>query len=343
VRAGAVRVAALQTTLDSGRVRCGLCARRCVVGEGERGWCGTRAIRGGRLHTLTWGVVAALSVNPIEKKPFYHFFPGSQALTAGGPGCNLACPWCQNWGLSRAAPDPSADTTTADDFVVAAEAHGCRGTSISFNEPTLSFEWSLEVFRLARRRGLFNTFVSNGLMTEEALGLLAEAGLDALNVDLKGDQAVYDMCGRGVEATDVWDRCLQAKRLDLHLELTTLVVTGVNDSDACLGEIARRIEADFGPDTPWHVSRYAPAHRFTAPPTPVSTLDRAVAVGRSAGLRHVYVGNVAGHPAADTRCPDCDALLVRRHGFAVRVDLAGDGACPRCGRRIAGVGWGWNR
>jgi pyruvate formate lyase activating enzyme len=288
-------------------------------------------------------VVSALSANPIEKKPLYHFYPGSRALTAGGPGCNLACPWCQNWGLSRAAPDEAARATAPQELVTAAIAHGCRGTSISFNEPTLSFEWSVEVFRLARANGLYNTFVSNGLMTDDALEQLAAAGLDALNVDLKGDQHAYDLCGGGVEGEAVWDRCRQARRLDLHLELTTLVVPAVNDSDACLGGVARRIACELGAESPWHLSRYAPAHRFTAPPTPVATLDRAVALGRAAGLSHVYVGNVPGHPAADTRCPDCDAVLVRRRGFSVLSNVVGDGACPQCGRPIAGVGWNWAR
>jgi pyruvate formate lyase activating enzyme len=232
---------------------------------------------------------------------------------------------------------------SAEDFVSEATHRHCRGTSISFNEPTLSLEWSLEVFQLARQRGLYNTFVSNGYMTPEALRLLAEAGLDAMNVDIKGDaQAVEQYCGIDVEV--VWRNCQLAQQAGVWLEVTTLVIPGVNDSDEVLRGIAERIVADLGPDVPWHVSGYFPAYRFTALPTPLRTLERAWRIGHEAGLRCVYLGNVSstarGRQRLDsTYCPDCEALLIRRRGLGVTSSDLDDGHCASCGRVIPGV-WG---
>jgi len=197
------------------------------------------------------------------------------------------------------------------------------------------------VFRLARAHGLYNTFVTNGYMTAAALADLAGAGLDALNVDVKGDEVAVWKYGRGVDAEKVWARCRQARALGLHLELTQLVIPGVNDDEGSLAETARRIAEELGPETPWHVSGYFPAYRFTAPPTPVATLERAVSLGRREGLQHVYVGNVPSDHHANTYCPGCDALLVERQGLKrVRNAVVG-GCCPRCHRRLAGVGWDW--
>ena len=217
------------------------------------------------------------------------------------------------------------------------------GSSISFNEPTLSFEWSREVFRLARARGLYNTFVTNGYMSGAALEELAEAGLDALNLDVKGDAAAVWEHGRGVDAEKVWERCRQARALGLHLEITELVIPGVNDDEDSLADTARRIADELGPQTPWHVSAYFPAFRFTAPPTPVATLERAVRLGRRAGLEYVYVGNAPSHRYDNTCCPACGALVVERRGLRLVHNAVVAGRCPRCHRTIAGVGWDWDR
>jgi pyruvate formate lyase activating enzyme len=334
-----VRAARLQASSERGVV-CLTCARQCEVAEGARGWCRTRENRGGRLHTLIYGAVSSLACNPIEKKPFYHFYPGSLTLTAGSWSCNLACPWCQNADISKRGPS-GGDFVSPERFVTLARHQGCQGTSISFNEPTLSLEWSLDVFRLAREAGLYNTFVTNGTMTEGALDLLVEAGLDAMNVDLKGDaQAVRRYCQIDVEA--VWRTCVRTRERGIWLELTTLVVPGVNDSPQSLEEIAGRIARELGPDTPWHLSRYFPAYRFHAPPTPLATLEHAREIGRSAGLRYVYLGNLPGEAGEQTVCPGCDARLAIRVGLSlVRCDVTPEGRCPRCGHTIAGVGWKW--
>jgi pyruvate formate lyase activating enzyme len=199
------------------------------------------------------------------------------------------------------------------------------------------------VSRLARARGLYNTFVTNGYMTAAALEELAKTGLDALNVDVKGDEVAVWKYGRGVDAEKVWGRCRQARALGLHLEITQLVIPGVNDDEGLLAETARRIAEELGPETPWHVSGYSPAYRFTAPATPVATLERAVTLGRREGLQHVYVGNVPSDRHANTYCPGCDALLVERHGLRLAHNAVVDGRCPRCHRTIAGVGWDWDR
>jgi len=337
-----VRKAALHERSD-GKVRCLLCERRCLLVDGGRGWCRTRINRGGTLYTLTYGAVSSLADNPIEKKPFYHFYPGSRALTVGSWGCTFGCPWCQNWGISRATPPQSGRFLSPEAFVQETARQGCRGTSISFNEPTLSFEWSREVFRLARARGLYNTFVTNGYMTATALDALAAAGLDALNVDVKGDEVAVWRYARGVDVEKVWARCRQARALSLHLEITQLVIPGVNDDDGGLAETARRIVDELGPQTPWHVSAYFPAHRFTAPPTPLATLERAADLGRGAGLEFVYLGNVDAGRNANTYCPRCDALLAERHGLRLVRNAVVDGRCPRCHREVPGVGWDWAR
>jgi pyruvate formate lyase activating enzyme len=346
-----IHKALLQEAVND-QVRCLTCERRCELADGQAGWCRTRQNRDGTLYTLMYGLVSSLSCNPIEKKPLYHFYPGSVALTAGSWSCNFACPWCQNWHISKSPPSGEAPSdgppsggefVPPTEFVARAQAHGCQGTSISFNEPTLSLEWSLEVFPLAREAGLYNTFVTNGYMTEQALELLVEAGLDGMNVDVKGDaEAVREYCGAEVEF--VWRNCRRALELGVWVELTTLVVPGVNDDDGCLEGIVRRIVAELGPDTPWHVSSYYPAYRFTAPPTPVATLERAREIGQRAGLRYVYLGNVPGHPGEHTACPQCGAELVRRGLLRLfRCDVTPEGRCPHCGQEIAGRGWDWRR
>jgi pyruvate formate lyase activating enzyme len=286
-----IRPALLQEPADQ-RIRCLTCERRCEIAPGDQGWCRTRLHRGGELVTLIYGAVSSLSANPIEKKPLYHFYPGTLALTSGAFSCNFGCPWCQN---------------------------------------------HLEVFRRARVQGLYNTYVTNGYMTPEALESLVEAGLDAMNVDVKGDaQAVRRYC-KGIDVEKVWRNCRLARQLGLHLEITTLVIPGVNDRDDVLRSIAERIVADLGPDVPWHISGYYPAYRFTAPPTPVRTLERAWGIGREAGLGFVYIGNVPGHRQENTYCPDCETLLIRRWGLWVTEVHLDHRCCPDCGRKVPGV------
>lgn len=322
---------------ETGGVRCLTCERRCLLTEGQAGWCRTRQNQAGQLVTLTYGLVSSLSANPIEKKPLYHFHPGTVALTVGSWGCNFGCPWCQNWRISKHV-QTSGRFLSPQEFVEMAQAQRCQGTSVSLNEPTLSLEWTLEMFSLARREGLYNTLVTNGYMTAQALALLVGAGLDAMNVDLKGDaDAVRRYCGADVEK--VWRNCRLAREKGVWLEITTLVIPGVNDQDGALQGIARRIVTDLGADVPWHVSGYYPAYRFTAPPTPLPTLERAWQIGKDAGLEFIYLGNVLGHHLEHTYCPGCGVRLVARRGLRVEGRHQHQGRCPSCGRTVPGV-WG---
>jgi pyruvate formate lyase activating enzyme len=333
-----VRESLLQEKTN-GKIRCHVCERRCLLRAGGLGWCRTRQNRQGTLLTLAYGAVSSLSVNPIEKKPFYHFYPGSTALTAGGWSCNFGCPWCQNWGISKRPPPPDGAYISPALFLELAAQSRCQATSISFNEPTLSLEWSLDVFRLARQRGVCNTFVTNGYMTPEALELLVGAGLDAMNVDVKGDpEAVRKFC-KGIDVEKVWTICKLARARGVHIEITTLVIPSVNDSESVLAGIAKRIVNELGGEVPWHVSGYYPAYQFHTPPTPLRTLERAWKIGKDAGLQFVYIGNFPGHSYDNTYCPSCGSLLIRRLGFDVELNALSAGRCPQCMRQIAGV-WG---
>ena len=327
--------------VSQSKVRCLLCERRCLIIAGGKGWCQTRYNQNGILFTSIYGAVSSLSANPIEKKPLYHFFPGSRALTAGSWSCNFGCPWCQNWGISKTPPPAKSRFMSPEAFIQETIRLSCQGTSISFNEPTLSFDWSLEVFQLARDDGLYNTFVTNGYMTARALYMLYEAGLDAMNVDIKGKYKEVRKYCKGIEIDRVWARCQQARELGLHLEITTLIIPGVNDDVESCVEIASRIADELGRETPWHVSGYHPAYRFISPSTPISTLERAWEIGKEAGLKFVYLGNVPGHNKDNTFCPRCDALLIERLGFFVKQNLIKNDRCSSCGEFLPGVGWNW--
>jgi pyruvate formate lyase activating enzyme len=289
------------------------------------------------LVTLIYGSISSLAVNPIEKKPFFHFHPGTRTLTAGSWSCNFGCPWCQNWDISKSAPPGTGECVSPQRFVDWVAESSCQGTSVSFNEPTLSLEWSVDVFRLAKRRGFCNTFVTNGYMTPEALSLLIDSGLEAMNVDIKGDATSVKKFCKMVDVDKVWAAAKLARSRGVHIELTTLVIPTVNDSDSSLRGIAERITRDLGPQVPWHVSGYFPAYRFTVPPTPSQTVERAWQIGKEAGLEFVYTGNVPGDPHENTYCPGCGELLIRRLDFDVVENKLDAGKCSKCGRTIAGA------
>ncbi|MBN1761579.1 MAG: AmmeMemoRadiSam system radical SAM enzyme [Methanomicrobia archaeon] len=322
------------------RVRCTTCERFCEIAVGRLGFCKTRKNIEGKLYTLGYGDISSISANPIEKKPFFHFFPGSKALTVGSYGCNFSCPWCQNWTISRSVPTPaSCEYISPERLVQLVKEMSCQGTSISFNEPTLLLEYALDVFALAKKEGYYNTYVTNGYMSSDALNLLVEHGLDAMNVDVKGcKDAVRRYCGADVEV--VWRNIRAAKRKGVHIEITTLVIPGVNDDADCLRSIASRIRDDAGKDIPWHVTQYHPAYKAREGGlydgrTPVELLERARALGRSEGLNYVYLGNVPGHPYENTYCLHCGELVIERYGFDV-VDshLTAANSCPACGAAI---------
>lgn len=308
---------------------CLVCERQCKINEGGKGYCGTRVNRDGVIYTMNYGNISSLSINPIEKKPLFHFYPGSRALTVGFWSCNFDCPWCQNFDITKVAPE-SRGFKGPPDFVDIALANSCQGTSLSFNEPTLFLEWGSEVFRLARDRKLYNTIVTNGYMTEKALHIFIEAGLDAANVDIKGDQArVQQFCHADVEK--VWRNCRIMKARGVHLEITTLVIPGVNDDLKVISGIGMRILREIG-NIPWHLTRYYPAYQYSEPATSLEFLDDAYHTAKQTGLKFVYLGNVGGHAYENTSCPECGALLIERRGVTLLTSkIADDGKCPQCG------------
>ncbi len=311
------------------KIVCQLCWRFCKIEEGEEGYCRVRFARHGKLLTRSYGRLSHLESRPIEIKPFYHFLPGSTSMTFSSYSCNLDCPWCQNWRISRAVP--VGGQTPAERVVDAAIKAGDASTCASLNEPTLLFEYLLDVFRLARAAGLRNTMVSNGYMSIPALRMLREAGLDAINIDVKGDERSYRIIDGKAEY--VWRTIREAVKLGLHVEVVCLLVTGVSDDIKIVRENVERL-AGINPEIPIHFTRYFPAYMFNAPPTRIESLEEAVRIARKE-LSYAYIGNVPGHRYENTFCPDCGELLVSRCG--VVESRVSDGCCPRCGREIYGV------
>ena len=325
----------LYEQLEKCKVKCKTCNRECVIPPGELGFCKTRENRSGRLFSLEYGLISSLSINPIEKKPFFHFFPGSNFLTVGSWSCTFTCPWCQNYEISKAAPKGKLNQSriiAPERFVKMAKEYKCKGTSMSFSEPTTFLEYAIDVFRLAKGEGLYNTVVTNGYFTPEAAELLLESGADAFNIDIKGDEETYrKFCNADVEK--VWRNVDEISKR-AHVELTTLIIPEVNDDEDCIGEIADRIVREAGPEIPWHVSRYFSAYNFDAPPAPIERLEKACEIGKERGLHYVYIGNVPDHKYENTYCPRCGELLISREGLGVRENRIRKGKCPACRQNI---------
>ncbi|MGA7827796.1 MAG: AmmeMemoRadiSam system radical SAM enzyme [Geobacteraceae bacterium] len=323
------------------KVRCGLCRFRCLVADGKRGICGVRENREGVLYTLVYGKSIAEQVDPIEKKPLFHFLPGSLSYSVATMGCNFRCRHCQNHSISQPPREGGqilGRQFMPDEIVAKALAAGCRSISYTYTEPTIFFEYAHDTAVLAQRNGLKNIFVTNGYITEEALTLLSPY-LDAANIDLKAftDSFYREVVG-GAVLDEVLDSIILHKRLGIWLEITTLIIPGLNDSDEELTAIARFIADQVGVDTPWHVSSFHPDYRLTDRSwTPVATVRRARQIGIAAGLRYVYVGNVPGGGGEDTVCPGCQGLVVGRRGFTVCELAIRNGKCPSCGFDLDGV------
>lgn len=325
-----------------GRVRCLTCLRRCTIAPGERGWCGTRENRDGTLFTLIYGRVSSLSLNPMEKKPVFHFLPGSRWLSLGSLGCNFRCPGCQNWELAHARlPQELAHTRflSPGDLVELARRQGAAGLSWTFNEPTLWLEYILDTAPLARRAGLFTNIVTNGALTQEALDALGPH-LDVYRVDIKGFfPQTYETLARfshpeAIRATAVRAR----RRWGMWVEVVTNVIPGLNDDSGTLENIAAWIARDLGPATPWHLTRFHPAYLYTGvPATPLATLEQACRLARRAGLKFPYLGNVPGHPGENTYCPRCGRLLLAREIFDITANFLKAGGCPDCRTPLPGV------
>lgn len=336
------REARLYERLPDQRVRCDLCAHRCVIADGKRGICQVRENRVGVLYTLVYGRTIARHVDPVEKKPLFHFYPGSTAYSMATPGCNFRCQWCQNWEISQMPREQHlimGEKATPQQLVAAAQRYHCRSIAYTYTEPTVFFEYAYDTAKLAHKAGLANIYVTNGYMTQEMLEAF-HPYMDAANVDLKAFKEETYRKYVGARLQPVLDAMRVMKRLGIWLEVTTLIVPGINDDPAELRDAARFVAQELGPQTPWHISRFFPAYKMRdVPPTPLETLIKAREIGKEEGLAYIYVGNVPGEAGEDTRCPVCNSLLIRRWGYTVLENWIRDGHCPDCGAEIAGV-WG---
>ncbi|MHA1697692.1 MAG: AmmeMemoRadiSam system radical SAM enzyme [Promethearchaeota archaeon] len=342
-----IREGLLQKASADGRSSiCLTCEHRCVLHTGGVGFCGTRVNHQGKIHTFVYGCISSLSFNPIEKKPLFHFHPGSTAITIGTYGCNFTCFWCQNHEISH--PDLPINSflnasryIPPESLVEKAIRHHCEGTSISFNEPTLLLEYALDLFPLARKAGLYNTFVTNGYMTTEALKKLAENGLDAMNIDIKGDKnAVKTHCN--ADSGKVWKNIIIAKKLGIHVEITILLVENVNTDRSVLESIMARIVAELGAETPVHLNRFFPMFKSTSMgyvrPTPLNLMYEARDLAIRLGLKHVYLGNIPETKFETTTCPSCNKIVIIRHKFGVEMkNIDRQGNCIYCGHEICRV------
>ncbi len=330
----------LYQPLENGRLRCVACGHRCVIFDGLDGICRVRFNRGGRL-LVPHGYVGALQVDPVEKKPFFHALPGSLAMSFGMLGCDFHCAYCQNWVTSQALRDPNAVSPphklTAVQFVNFAAQQGARIVTSTYNEPLITSEWAVEIFKLAKQSGLKTSYVSNGNGTPEVLDYI-RPWVDLYKVDLKSfrDPNYRKLGGLLKNVLETIQRLYAMK---IWLEIVTLIIPGFNDSDEELRDIAEFLMT-ISPDIPWHVTAFHQDYRMRDPDnTPVSTLLRATEIGRTAGLHFVYAGNRPGFVGntENTYCPACNELLIERYGFRVRQMKVKNGACPKCLRVIPGV------
>jgi pyruvate formate lyase activating enzyme len=338
--------AMLSRPLKKGYVQCTACEHWCAIGPGDQGKCGVRRNIDGKLQLVVFGKAIAAHVDPVEKKPLNHFLPGAKIFSIGTAGCNLRCQWCQNWEISQLRDfDPRTDYIGQDlmpeEIVRMCRNHRIPLVAFTYNEPTVFFEYAYETARLAHDAGIRSVFVSSGFETTEALETI-EPYLDAINVDLKAfrEETYRKYSGARLEPVKRNIRHL-VKETNVWVEVTTLVIPRLNDSDEELTQIAEFL-ADISPEVPWHVTAFTPHYMMTdRPPTSAETLYRAWQIGKSAGLKYVYTGNVWGHRlldgTSDTVCPACGTKLIRRAGYHVQQFWKTPGVCHGCGEPIAGV------
>lgn len=335
-----MKEAFLYESLDDNRVKCNLCAHRCMISDGNLGVCNVRQNKGGVLYTLVYGQVISRHVDPIEKKPLYHFMPGSTTYSIATAGCNFRCQWCQNWEIAQMPREQgmiSGGSTHPDQIFSDILSKRCLSVAYTYTEPTIFFEFSYDIARLARDAGIGNVYVTNGYMTPEMLDLMGPY-LDAANVDLKAfrEKTYKRYVGAGLQP--VLDSLNLIKKMGIWVEVTTLVIPGINDDLDELREIARFVSRELGEETPWHISRFFPHYKMSnIPPTPISTMVKALEIGREEGLDYVYLGNVSGE--SNTVCHHCGEVLVRRQGYWLAEHKLKDGVCPACQTKIAGI-WG---
>jgi len=334
-----MREALLQEKLSGSRVRCNICQWRCAINPGKSGVCHMYQNRDGVLYNMNYAKASSLHADPIEKKPLFHFYPGSMCFSIGGWGCNFHCQHCQNWEISCPIHDEpwrSSQEVTPETAIALTKRYQCEGISWTYNEPTMWFEYTLDSAKLAKQNNLYTVYVTNGYMTPEALDTIGPH-LDAWRVDVKGfSDKFYQDLARVPHWRGILDVARRAKeKWHMHVEVITNIIPTMNDDDTQLSGIATWIKTALGELTPWHVTRFYPHHGLMhLPPTPVETLERAYDIGKKAGLKFVYAGNVAGHPSESTVCYSCGKLIVERYGYQTHVIGLRGSKCKYCGAEL---------
>jgi pyruvate formate lyase activating enzyme len=318
------------------KVKCFLCARRCRISDGATGFCLVRKNEGGTLFSLNYGKVVSAAVDPIGKKPLSHFNPGAQVMSIAAAGCNFRCKFCDNWMVSQDTEVAGRNFPPAE-VVKAAKSRNCQGISYTYTEPTIYMEYAYDTAKIAHEAGLFNTFVTNGYMTPEAVKTIAPY-LDAATVDFKGggDPDFYKSFSAVPRVEPIYEALKELKRNSVHIEITNLVVPKIGDSLDKIKEMAKWIKDNISQDTPFHLLRFHPDYKMTTTPaTTVEEMEKAYMTARNAGLHYVYLGNVPGHPSENTYCPKCNELLIKRYSFEItQWNLTKDMRCPVCSNPI---------
>ena len=328
--------AVLYEKLEDKKVRCNLCARRCLIKDGALGFCLVRKNEGGTLFSLVYAKAISACADPIGKKPLSHFNPGALVMSIATIGCNFRCKFCDNWMISQ-EKKTAGRHFSPEEVVKATKDNGCQGISYTYTEPTIFFEYAYDTAKLAHQVGFFNTFVTNGYMTPEAVKTISPC-LDAATVDFKGggDPDFYKNFSAVPSVEPIYESLKEMKKNDIHIEITNLVVPKTGDSIERIKELAAWTKNALGKDTPFHLLRFHPDYQLTTiPSTPIKTLDKAYAAVKEAGLNYVYMGNVPGHPYENTYCPNCNELLIKRFSFEItKWNLTKDMRCPACGQEI---------
>jgi len=321
------------------KVRCFLCSHRCLIADGKRGVCCVRENKEGTLYSLVYEKLISANVDPIEKKPFFHFLPGSRAFSVAAPGCNFRCLHCQNHEISQLPRDKEiimGEKVSGEEIVSLALKYNCASISYTYTEPTIFFEYAYDTAKIARTKGLKNNFVTNGYMTAEALDMIAPY-LDGANVDLKSFSEAFYKKVCGARLKPVRESITKMHALGIWVEVTTLIIPTLNDAVGELREVARFL-LSVSPAIPWHVSAFYPTYRMMDKPrTSPEIIRRAREIGLEEGLRYVYTGNIPGAEGENTSCYHCKKVLIRRHGYHIAENNITGGKCPHCGTLIEGV------
>jgi pyruvate formate lyase activating enzyme len=317
-------------------LKCKVCERRCVISNSKKGFCDMRENIDGKLYTLNYAAASSVAVDPIEKKPLFHFYPGSTVLSLGSVGCNFRCKHCQNWNISQAElEEVSLREILPEDAIKLAKEYKCKSIAWTYNEPTMWLEYTIDSAKMARNNGLKSVYVTNGYMTEESLDEISPY-LDAVNVDLKGmsEQFYKELCDARMQP--VLDNIKRIYDKKIHMEITNLMIPGYNDSQKNIEDLVNFMVDEVGVDVPLHFTRFFPYYELkNVPPTAVADLEKAHKIAKDAGMKYVYIGNVPSGTGENTYCHSCGELLIERDGYQIMGDSVKTGQkCPKCGTGV---------